>query len=135
MYVFIYLCIFSRKWLLILSRKLVSWNFLAYKNDLCRSEVGENSLRALMLEKEIHLNDVISLNTFEKYTLPQQLLYCFLVSIMQAKLHKKLINGKKNRMIDVIFMSTFQETKLHNFCPSPGVRSGIKKSFFSYIYQ
>ena len=35
----------------------------------------------------------------------------FLVSIIQAKLHKKQMIDKKNHMIDVIFMSIFHIIK------------------------
>jgi len=37
--------------------------------------------------------------------------------MMQAKLHKKQMIGMKNHMIDVMFMSKFQENIYYNLLP------------------
>ena len=68
------------------------------------------------------MNDVIFMNTFEKHMyviFASVVVVSFLVSMMQAKLHKINMIDKKYLMIDVIFMSTFQEIKIRH---SPKVK-------------
>jgi len=55
-------------------------DLLAYKTDLCWSELWENSLRPLIFKEKIHVSDVMIMNSFNSIHtsyLPQYWLYCF----------------------------------------------------------